>query len=327
MTTITQPSGGSSSPAPAPAKAKVTYTGSPLFSILVPLGPELTAIPVGAVSGQATYTAPAGVSLGAISYNESNSVASTRLTSISFDDAVSAASLAIVSCTAVTSISFPLLQMLSGSNSCQTLPILTTFSFPSLTHCGGSFSPTALSILTTLAAPELVSVAAAFGPANMALLTTLSFPKLKYIGTTIGINTMASLATLSLPLLEYVGANVTLATMASLTTVSLPSMVTYGGTIAINTSLGNITSISLGTIGTLKSILGATINCSGQKLTAASVNAILALLVSLDGTGGTTLWGSGQTLTINGGTNSAPTGQGLVDKATLQARGATITTN
>jgi hypothetical protein len=85
--------------------------------------------------------------------------------------------------------------------------------------------------------------------------------------------------------------------------------------------------MTLGTIGTLKAINGATINVSGQALTSASVNAILHLLVSLDGTNGTTLWGSGKTLTINGGTNAAPSGQGATDKATLQGRGATITTN
>ncbi len=115
--------------------------------------------------------------------------------------------------------------------------------------------------------------------------------------------------------------------MASLTTASFAGMVAYGSTITINSGLGNLTSVTLGTIGTLKSIAGATINISGQKLTQANVNAILALLVSLDGTNGTTLWGAGKTLTINGGTNGAPSGQGITDKATLQGRGATITTN
>lgn len=95
----------------------------------------------------------------------------------------------------------------------------------------------------------------------------------------------------------------------------------------MNSALGNLANVTLGTVGTLKTVTGATINISGQKLTAASVNAILALLVSLDGTNGTTLWGAGKTLDVSGGTSSAPTGQGITDKATLIGRGATVTTN
>lgn len=104
-------------------------------------------------------------------------------------------------------------------------------------------------------------------------------------------------------------------------------MIVWGSNIAMNSSNGNLASITLGTIGTLKQIAGTTITLSGQKLTSANVNAIMALLVSLNGSSGTTAWGSGKTLTINGGTNGAPTGQGITDKATLVARGATITTN
>jgi hypothetical protein len=115
--------------------------------------------------------------------------------------------------------------------------------------------------------------------------------------------------------------------MAALTTINAPAMVSYASTIsAPSASMGNVTTAVFGTVGTLKSI-GGNITLSGLKLDAASVNGILALLVSLDGTNGTTLWGSGRVLTINGGTNAAPSGQGITDKATLQARGCTITTN
>lgn len=105
-------------------------------------------------------------------------------------------------------------------------------------------------------------------------------------------------------------------------------MVNYASTITVpSATCANVASVTLGTVGTLKSILGATITLSGLKLPSANVNAVLALLVSLDGTNGTTLWGSGKTLNISGGTNGAPTGQGITDKATLVARGATVTTN
>lgn len=56
-------------------------------------------------------------------------------------------------------------------------------------------------------------------------------------------------------------------------------------------------------------------------LSAASVNQILADLVA-------TAWGNaGEVLNMTGGTNAAPSGQGIADKATLIARGATVTTN
>jgi hypothetical protein len=115
--------------------------------------------------------------------------------------------------------------------------------------------------------------------------------------------------------------------MGALTSLSAPAMITYKGTIVVSVGFGNIVTVTLGTPGVLKSIAGATINISGQKLDAASVNGILALLVSLDGTNGTTLWGAGKTLTINGGTNAAPSGQGILDKATLLTRTAVVTTN
>jgi len=120
---------------------------------------------------------------------------------------------------------------------------------------------------------------------------------------------------------------------SSTTSLTMPSsIVNYSGVyITNNTSL---TSLSLGAIGTIKGITdyynGAVqienIYLANNALNVASINAVLALLVSLDGTNGTTLY-EGATVSLNGGTNAAPTGQGLIDKATLQARGCTVNTN
>jgi len=171
----------------------------------------------------------------------------------------------------------------------------------------------------------LVSCVGGVNLSNFAALTTFSFASLKTSGAC-SISNAASLTTVSINSLEQMTGGFVLATMASLTTVSLSRLINMGANISFQTSNGNISSVNIGTIGTLKN-LGFIINISGQKLPSANVNYILALLVSLNGTGGTTLWGTGRTLTINGGTNGAPTGQGIIDKATLVARGATITTN
>ena len=233
----------------------------------------------------------------------------------------------ITSMASLPSLSFPDLVNVTGLFNVTTFASLTSFSFPVLANVGGNFTPVTMGILTSLSLPDLAYVGGNFAPATMASLTTWSFPALVTIGGTFAPATMGALTDLECNALQTVGGAFSITSMASLTTVSFSGMVTYGSTIDLHTSNGKIANLTLGTIGTLKAITGATINVSGQALTSASVNAVLALLVSLDGTNGTTLWGSGKTLTINGGTNGAPTGQGITDKATLVARGATITTN
>ena len=60
---------------------------------------------------------------------------------------------------------------------------------------------------------------------------------------------------------------------------------------------------------------------NGCALTEVSVNHILSRLALQVG------WVGGSTVDLAGGTNAAPTGQGLIDKATLIASGVTVTTN
>ncbi len=147
------------------------------------------------------------------------------------------------------------------------------------------------------------------------------------------INNMA-LTTLSLPALQKtsiaitspVGAFTIGPTMPSLTTISAGAVISHGGTVVMG-SMAALTDLTgFWTSGTLKSVNG-NITMSANALTAASVNHILSVVASLDGTSGTTSWGTGKTLLLNGGTNAAPTGQGITDKATIIARGATVTTN
>jgi len=65
---------------------------------------------------------------------------------------------------------------------------------------------------------------------------------------------------------------------------------------------------------------GKDLNASGAKLDVASVDQILARHVANAG------YVSG-TITLSGGTSAAPTGQGILDKATLIGRGVTVNTN
>ncbi|MDD5065382.1 MAG: hypothetical protein PHQ35_11565 [Phycisphaerae bacterium] len=62
-----------------------------------------------------------------------------------------------------------------------------------------------------------------------------------------------------------------------------------------------------------------TLRLVSSALPSATINSLLAMLVANGASGGT--------FTCNGGTNGAPTGQGITDKATLITRSWTVTTN
>jgi hypothetical protein len=102
--------------------------------------------------------------------------------------------------------------------------------------------------------------------------------------------------------------------------ITIPNLVNFG---LISFQSSSLTNVNIGEIGSLKH--GGSVDMIGCALSEETINYILALLVSLDGTNGTVLY-SGDVY-LEGGTNAAPTGQGLIDKETLQARGGLVTTN
>lgn len=106
----------------------------------------------------------------------------------------------------------------------------------------------------------------------------------------------------------------------NLESISIPNLVNFNE--IIFESL-NLTTVNIGEIGSLKR--GGSVSMIGCALSEETVNYILALLVSLDGNNGTDLFNGD--VSLEDGTSAAPTGQGLIDKATLQARGGLITTN
>jgi len=125
-----------------------------------------------------------------------------------------------------------------------------------------------------------------------------------------------------LPALATVGGSFQPNTMGSLTTLTLSAIVTVGG-ITITTGTGALTSFTLGS--TLKACPG-NVNITSAALTQASVDALLASLAALNGTGGTTAFSSPRSVTITG-TSATPSAAGLASKATLVARGVTVTHN
>ena len=260
-----------------------------------------------------------------ITYNENTLIGT--LVSCTFNDLAGVyGTFTIGQLRVMTSISAPLLTYIGGSFSPSVSnTYLTNLYFPLLIYTGG-FSPNNFNALTSLSFPSLIYVNGAFTPSSMSGITTFNFPNLSVVNGNFAPSTFSSLTAISLPSLTYITGNTTISSMAALTTLDLHSIIGIAAAVTMNSGLGNLTNVTIGTVGITK-MLNGSINISGQKLTQSSVDGILAVIASLDGTNGTTSWGSGKTLTINGGTNSAPSSSGSTSMATIVARGGTVTHN
>ena len=267
------------------------------------------------------------------------------LTSMSFPSLERVQSFAPSTMTSITSMSFPVLAQTIGAFTLSNFTSLTSINFNSLAKTG-QFTISAIAV-SAISFPALTTVGSQLSVTGSISTNSVSFPALTSVAslsmtsgnfvTTVNLSALTTctgafafgysgVTSLSLPALTNISGAVTHTGATGLTSLSYPAMITYGSTFAA-TSLSSLTTVTFGTIGTLKSIAGASVSFSTCLLNQASVDGILALLVSLDGTNGTTLFGAGKTVTLNGGFNAAPSAAGLVNKATLQARGATVNTN
>lgn len=189
-------------------------------------------------------------------------------------------------------------------------------------------------------APSLVGKFAYNGPAVLAGVTSLSFlesssqqgfdieaavdlvsiswPNLTTLTDTYAdliVSYCPLLTSVSLPAYTSGDGRVTIASNDSLVSISLPAFVSaFELNIKTNTAL---TTISLPS---WSPVVFNEVDFGGNALSAATVNHILARAVaSASFTSGTII--------LSGGTNAAPTGQGITDKAILQGRGVTVNTN
>ena len=176
--------------------------------------------------------------------------------------------------------------------------------------------------LASLSFPNLVSFLndgsnPEFTISDCVSLVSIDFPKLSLMEIPLSISGCAKLTTINLPALEeanglYIGSS-------AMTSLDLSALVTAGGqgmdiSVTGNTVLESIDLSSLVPISKSKFYF------SGNALTAESVNAILARFVA----NAEFVLG---TVDLSGGTNAAPTGQGLTDVDTLRARGVTVKVN
>jgi hypothetical protein len=181
-------------------------------------------------------------------------------------------------------------------------------------HNFGGFDFESFPDLTSISFPNLIGVDEAgacksyFQISDNPNLTTIDLPVFQQIntdGTLTGgyleFSRNPKLTTVNMPALVSVVAYWNMFNSPLLTTLSFPNLVMPGG------GGGGANNMDF----------------HGNALDAASVNGILARLVASPN------WGTNgrDTLWIDRGTNAAPTGQGITDKATLITRGATVVTN
>lgn len=252
-----------------------------------------------------------------------------------------------------TNLEFPTLEV-SAAFSVQTTSTLQVLSAPLLTEMvNNSLSFYNNTALTTLNFPSLVSTQGInFG--NTPLLTTVNFPLLQYCGqiqiqyanpgiTGFRQSMFPALRKASFnwggynlpsfevdfPLLTDLIGGFNGGSGANVNRINLPGLVNIASYIQIY-GMGTLTELTLGTVGTTKQ--WGTASSSGYisfqncALNQASVDRILTVLASLDGTNGTTISNYGG-LYLNGGSNASPSSTGLAAKSVLQSRGWSISNN
>jgi hypothetical protein len=164
---------------------------------------------------------------------------------------------------------------------------------------------------TAVLLPKLKRCISAFSMTTLASITSTDFTLLEDVQGNFSIKAFGSSASpitsLSFPALTKLrGTNPTTFTDDNALALSMPAMVEYTSGVTF-AGTNRMSSVVLGTIGTLKkmggSVLLPMLGSYGLDLT--SVNAIIALLASLDGTNGTTVFAG--TVTLTGGATVEPT--------------------
>lgn len=182
----------------------------------------------------------------------------------------------------------------------------TGYSFPVLRYVAGKLGISGANV-TTINMPILNTITSGLlispGSGAAPLLTGLSFTGLQYVG----------------PLGIILNAN------TGISTINFPNIVALSGKFSF-AATGHLTNLTLGTSG-ITMFIGGNVIASGQILTQTSVDSVLTVLASLDGTNGTTLWGPGFTGDFRSGNNAHPSIIGSGAIFLITGRGGSILYN
>lgn len=253
----------------------------------------------------------------------------SEMESISFPKlATNSGELVITNFTSLTSISVPLLEH-SADLVAQGSAALSILSCDSLQTIDGDLSFPGTS-LVSVSFPSLVSANVVTGGttnfSSCAALTSFSAPLLQTAQAIDLSNTIVDTVDLtslqSLTQFFNFGGYINLRNVETIVSISLPALtgiVTGSSSLGPNPALDfngceSLTDVSI----PLLASINGNVDFFDCALTETSVNHILARLVVCGFVG---------TVDLSGGTNAAPTGQGVTDVATLTGLGATVTTN
>ena len=254
-------------------------------------------------------------------------------TILEFPTLTSSGDFSITNTNTLQTLSAPLLTLVTGYNfSFFNNPALTTLNVPLLTRCRQfSFGNTPL--LTTINVPVLETVEVlAIQNSNPGItgFRQSMFPALRNAAFNWGFYSYPSFE-IDFPLLTTLGGQgFNGGGSSNLTRINLPALVDIiGGYVQVG-NINTLTDVRLGTVGVTKTWgpVGNNPYISFQfcALTQASIDNIITMLASLDGTNGTRSANNGN-LYLNGGSNSAPSSTGLAAITVLQSRGWYVATN
>jgi hypothetical protein len=278
-----------------------------------------------------------------------NQFTSLNVASISFPTLVRTFGLNSFTATglaALTSVSLPALKHADSNLNLSNNPNLTSVTLTALQDVGNSIFLATNALAGALSLPALKTVGTDLQFQNNNI-TSFSAPNLTTIGGNLVGRSCPLLTSVTLTLLSSIGGGgnpgaLDFASSAALTALSFPALVNVGGDIIFSGS-GLLTSVSFPSLTTLNpsnlnSFDGGTcatlttfsipqliftdgfgIIFTGDALNAASVNLILRR--------GVVSGLSGSDFELAGGTNAAPSGQGVADKATLITAGNAVNTN
>jgi hypothetical protein len=254
---------------------------------------------------------------------------------VSFTTSTFMYGISILNSGTLQTISAPLLENSNGGLDFSNCYNLTTMDFPSLTLVNSAISFGNNVMLSTINFPllEIVSLLNInFSDPGITGFRQSMFPSLRKASFSIGYNYLPSFE-IDFPLLTDLTNNTNGSSASSLTQINLPALVN----IYYYQSLSDfftLTNVILGAVGVTKKWGGSGMSGTSSPnvyfqscaLNQTSVDNILMVLASLDGTNGTTYTANG-TIILSGGSNSSPSSSGTMVIMTLQSRGFYVSTN
>ena len=251
-------------------------------------------------------------------------IGGNKLTTLNFNSLVTAATFSLNQ-TNLSSLSLPAFTGTQDAFNVSTNPLLNSISLPQLATVGTGLSIGACPLLASINLPQLTTVTEIMTLGNIQSCTTINLPQLTSIGGELGIINNPSLSSLSIPNVQTVG-TINITNNAVIPSLSLPGLTTMTGTVyiggysnAIISGNPNLTAIALNP--SLTFLFFDNFSVAGNKLPSASINSFLNKFANITPSIFSRTFDFRQTIP------APPTGQGITDKATLEARFNTVYTD